>query len=147
MERIPRKKNPSTTSAALTIHINAPTFHFGNKVERIIDRPDVPPNAKWLGVLKMEIDDIYYVESMGHSLIYRTKKGEFTARGTMKDMEEILSPYGFFRCNKGYIVNLKYVDGVKEGMCLINDEELLISRAKKKPFMEALVNYMSGVTE
>ena len=55
MERIPRKKNPSTTSAALTIHINAPTFHFGNKVERIIDRPDVPPNAKWLGVLKMAI--------------------------------------------------------------------------------------------
>ena len=127
-------------------------FSFSQKLDRAIGRLQ---NKKKVfvsipvedGVLKMEIDDIYYVESMGHSLIYRTKKGEFTARGTMKDMEEILSPYGFFRCNKGYIVNLKYVDGVKEGVCLINDEELLISRAKKKPFMEALVNYMSGVTE
>ena len=127
-------------------------FPFSQKLDRAIGRLQ---NKKKVfvsipvedGVLKMEIDDIYYVESMGHSLIYRTKKGEFTARGTMKDMEEILSPYGFFRCNKGYIVNLKYVDGVKEGVCLINDEELLISRANKKPFMEALVNYMSGVTE
>lgn len=127
-------------------------FPFSQKLDRAIGRLQ---NKKKVfvsipvedGVLKMEIDDIYYVESMGHSLIYRTKKGEFIARGTMKDMEEILSPYGFFRCNKGYIVNLKYVDGVKEGVCLINDEELLISRAKKKPFMEALVNYMSGVTE
>ena len=111
-------------------------FPFSQKLDRAIGRLQ---NKKKVfvsipvedGVLKMEIDDIYYVESMGHSLIYRTKKGEFTARGTMKDMEEILSPYGFFRCNKGYIVNLKYVDGVKEGVCLINDEELLISRAKK----------------
>lgn len=75
-------------------------FPFSQKLDRAIGRLQ---NKKKVfvsipvedGVLKMEIDDIYYVESMGHSLIYRTKKGEFTARGTMKDMEEILSPYGF----------------------------------------------------
>lgn len=75
-------------------------FSFSQKLDRAIGRLQ---NKKKVfvsipvedGVLKMEIDDIYYVESMGHSLIYRTKKGEFTARGTMKDMEEILSPYGF----------------------------------------------------
>ena len=101
-------------------------FPFSQKLDRAIGRLQ---NKKKVfvsipvedGVLKMEIDDIYYVESMGHSLIYRTKKGEFTARGTMKDMEEILSPYGFFRCNKGYIVNLKYVDGVKEGVYMITE--------------------------
>ena len=55
MEWIPRKKNPSTTSTALTIHMNTPTFHCGKRVDSMMDRPEVPPNAKWLGVLKMEI--------------------------------------------------------------------------------------------
>lgn len=62
-------------------------FPFSQKLDRAIGRLQ---NKKKVfvsipvedGVLKMEIDDIYYVESMGHSLIYRTKKGEFTARGT-----------------------------------------------------------------
>ena len=54
MDWIPRKKNPSTTSTALTIHMNTPTFHCGKRVDSMMDRPEVPPKAKWLGVLKME---------------------------------------------------------------------------------------------
>ena len=52
MDLIPRKTNPSSTSAALTNHMNAPTLKRGNSVASTMDRPDVPPNAKWLGVLK-----------------------------------------------------------------------------------------------
>ena len=52
MEWIPRKKNPSTTSTALTIHMNTPTFHCGKRVDSMMDRPEVPPNAKWLGRFK-----------------------------------------------------------------------------------------------
>ena len=55
MDLSPRKKKPSTTRRAFTIHMNIPTFHSGNKVARIIERPEVPPKAKWFGVLKMEI--------------------------------------------------------------------------------------------
>ena len=51
MERMPRKMNPKTTSTALTTHMNAPTLNRGNSVASTMDRPDVPPNAKWLGVL------------------------------------------------------------------------------------------------
>ena len=46
MDLMPRKTNPSTTSAALMNHMNAPTFHRGNSVASTMDRPDVPPNAK-----------------------------------------------------------------------------------------------------
>ena len=46
MDLSPRKKKPSTTRRAFTIHMNIPTFHFGNKVARIIERPEVPPKAK-----------------------------------------------------------------------------------------------------
>ena len=51
MERTPKKTNPSTTSAMLSIHMNALTGRLGNTAASTMDRPDVPPNAKWLGVL------------------------------------------------------------------------------------------------
>ena len=97
------------------------------------------------GVQKLAISDIYYIESQGHSMIYTTKKGDFISRGTMKELEEILKNYGFFRSNKGYLVNMKYVDGVKDMCCVIHGQQLPVSRRKRKEFMEALIQYMSEV--
>ena len=44
--------------------------------------------------------------------------------------------------DKGYLVNLEYVDGVKDGCCIIKGEALLISRARRNDFMTALTQYM-----
>jgi hypothetical protein len=41
-------------------------------------------------------------------------------------------------------VNLKYVDGVEKGACIIAGKQLLISRARKNDFMAALTDYMTG---
>ena len=60
----------------------------------------------------------------------------------MKELEKSMIPYGFFRSNKGYLVNMKHVDGIKDNFCIIHGERLLISRSKRKQFMEALVNYL-----
>lgn len=60
----------------------------------------------------------------------------------MQDAEEKFVPLGFFRSNKGYLVNLEYVDGVKDGCCMIKGETLLISRARRNDFMTALTQYM-----
>ena len=60
----------------------------------------------------------------------------------MQDAEDKFVPLGFFRSNKGYLVNLEYVDGVKYGCCMIHGETLLISRARKNDFMTALAQYM-----
>ena len=125
-------------------------FAFSQKLDRAIERMkrreqhfiSIPIEG---GVQKLDIAGIYYVESQGHTLIYRTKTGSFTSRGTMKELEETLEPYGFFRSNKGYLVNMKYVDGMKGGCCVIGGDQLPVSRMKRKQFMEALVNYMSEV--
>lgn len=97
------------------------------------------------GVQKLEISAVYYIESQGHSLVYHTKNGEFLSSGKMKDMEDLLQEYGFFRSNKGYLVNMEHVDGVQDGCCMLRGEKLLISRSRKNQFMEALANHMSGV--
>lgn len=95
------------------------------------------------GVKKLDIDNVFYIESEGHNLNFYTSRGEFSIRGKLKDFEEQLAPYNFFRSNKGYLVNLKYVDGVENGSCLIAGKQLLISRARKNDFMTALTEYMA----
>ena len=92
---------------------------------------------------KVNENAIEYVEINGHSLVYHTRDGDFTAVGTMKEVEEELSGDHFFRCNKCFLVNLKYVDAIQGDDALVAGEPVQISRSRKKAFMEALNAYMS----
>lgn len=96
------------------------------------------------GSMKMEANQIFYVESQGHNLLFHTCTGIVKGRGVLKEIEQILTEHGFFRCNNGYLVNLEYVDGVRDGNAIVNGEELLISRPRKAEFLEALTKYMAG---
>ena len=125
-------------------------FSFSQKLKRAISRMErrrknyisIPVKD---GVMRMDIAGIRYVESQGHDLYYRTETERIRSRGTMASAEETLKEYGFFRSNKGYLVNMKCVDGIQNNCCVIGEELLPISRNKRKEFMEALLNYMSEV--
>ncbi len=125
-------------------------FAFSQKLDRAISRIH-RPNSNIIsidmpsGVKKLDIDNIFYIESEGHNLNFYTSAGEFSVRARLSDFEAQLAPYNFFRSNKGYLVNLKYVDGVEKGACLIAGKQLLISRARKNDFMNALTDYMAGL--
>lgn len=97
------------------------------------------------GVQKIRVSDLYYVEVQDHDLIYHTKDGNLVIRGTMREAEESLKEESFFRCNKAFLVNLFYVDGFTDGDAIVAGERLLVSRARKKDFLDALNNYMNEV--
>lgn len=63
----------------------------------------------------------------------------------MKEIEEKLLNFHFFRCNKGYLVALRHVDSIQDGCAVVHGQPLLISRARKNEFMDALTNYVGGV--
>ncbi len=122
-------------------------FDFSQKLQRAIRRlPEKDVHRVKInvtsGVVRVSVEDIYYVESEGHSLRFKTHVGEYVERGKMQEREDELATYGFFRINKGYLVNLKYVDGVKEGCCLIVGDTLPIARARKNDFMAELTKQM-----
>jgi len=95
------------------------------------------------GVRKMNVSEIYWIESQGHRLTYHTKQGEYEATSnSMKEIEEKLSEENFFRCNKGYLLNLQQVNGIQDGYAIVNDKKLIISRARKNDFLRALTNYV-----
>ena len=96
------------------------------------------------GVRRIRTEELYYIESDAHNLIYHTVKGDYTTRERIKDAEKILENKGFFRSNKCYLVNLQHVDGIHDGCCEIHGDKLLISRARRGEFMEALSRHMGS---
>lgn len=97
------------------------------------------------GIVRLNIANIYYIESQGHTLILHTILGDYETSGTMKEMEGKLLDMNFCRGNKGYLINMQHVDGISDGCAIVKDERLILSRARKKEFMEALTKYWGEV--
>lgn len=125
-------------------------FQFSERLNRAIDRMEkrerhhITINIKG-GVIRLEISEIYYVENYQHQLIFHTKHGEYTANGTMKELEQELSEFPFFRIHRGYLANLEHVEGMNGNFVVVASNELDVSRTKRKAFMEALTNYWGEV--
>ena len=94
------------------------------------------------GIRKIKYSDIYYMESDGHYIDIHTKQETLSSRESLKNMEQYLQAGHFNRCNNCYIVNLAHVESVNKNIVNVGGHELLISRPKKKQFMEALTNYI-----
>lgn len=127
-------------------------FAFSERLKRAIERMRrreskcIMVNIKG-GTVRLNIANIFYVDSEGHTLILHTILGNYETTGTMREMEEKLRDMNFCRGNKGYLINLQHVDGVQDGCALVRGEKLLLSRAKRKEFMEALTEYWGEVVK
>lgn len=91
--------------------------------------------------LFIELDEILYVESHAPSLTIKTiNNEEYTVIGSLQAVESRLSQ-DFFRCHKGYIVNLKYVKqilptGRTYQVLLDNGDKVSLSRDREKIILE-----------
>ena len=90
------------------------------------------------GLLRIDIDRIWYIESHGHEITYHTKLGDYMVRERIQDIEKVMEADGFFRINKGCLVNLRHVDGIQDHCALVGGNRLPVSRARKAEFMAAL---------
>lgn len=98
------------------------------------------------GVRKLDLSRLRYIESQNHRLIFHTMDEEFAAATTMQKMEkELTEEGGFFRCGKGYLVNLEHVDAIRDNCAIVGGASIPISRGRKAPLMTALTDYVSGV--
>ena len=94
------------------------------------------------GTVNLRSSDIKYVEIIKHYTVYHTTDGDYRARGALKDVEPALAGYDFVRCNNCYLVNLKYVKGVRGYTVNVGGDELLISHPKRRGFVRALNDYL-----
>lgn len=96
------------------------------------------------GIIKQPLNEIYYVEVTEHYLAYHTEKGDIRVYGKLSDIEEFLTSNGFFRCNRCYIVNMRFVKSFVGDTVEIGGDKLLISRRRRQDFMQALTYYFGG---
>lgn len=91
---------------------------------------------------KVSSDEIVYVEMKAHHIVYHLKDGkQCDIYGVLKEAEKQLPKDTFVRCNSGYLVNLNYVEAIGGNSVRVAGEELLISRPRKKEFLNAVINH------
>lgn len=127
-------------------------FAFSQRIQRALERRkkraqkyiSIPFKG---GMRKLAAAQIAYVEVQDHDLTYHTAGEALPVKGTLSEAEALLGSESFFRCNKCYLVNLEYVDGVDSNSILIGGERIQVSRARKKALMDALNNYINEVSK
>ncbi len=97
------------------------------------------------GMVKISTDELYYIEVNGHYLTFHTSQGVFQQKVSLREWEEKLKDLSFIRCNNCYLVNLKHVSAVNKDEVKVGGQWLRMSRPRKKPFLQALANYLGGV--
>lgn len=93
------------------------------------------------GTIVFNIYEIIRCEaSSNYTLFYLNNKQKFIASKTLKEYDEILSEYGFFRVHKSHLVNLGQVSKVNaQGYLELKDgSSVEVSRRKKQLLIERL---------
>lgn len=84
------------------------------------------------------LKDIYYIETVSHSLIYHTKSGNYRVYGVLKNIQLELEKSNFSMCNSCFLVNLEYVESIDGFTVKVKGENLQISHPRKKQFLQEL---------
>ncbi|NCB51464.1 MAG: response regulator transcription factor [Clostridia bacterium] len=96
------------------------------------------------GTVKIRPAQIYYVEIDNRRLALHTANGIFYCTETMQKMEELLDPERFFRCHVAFLVNLDHVARIDKSGAVVAGDHVLVSKYRKREFMNALTRYVGG---
>lgn len=85
---------------------------------------------------KVRIESIYCIETVGRKVQVYTTKGEYSTYMNIKNLEQELENENFFRCHKGVLINLNYIESIGKDFVIIKDQKILTSRLKMKVLRE-----------
>ena len=90
---------------------------------------------------KVLLRDIYYIESSNKKVVFHTKDGKIDIYGRMEDWESELGD-SFYRCHRGYLVNLeKIIAYSADTIDIINGDSLILAQKKYADFIKAYMRY------
>lgn len=94
------------------------------------------------GTVRLNVQQIHYLETMDRMLYYHTAIGTYCVRKSMTKAQQELEGYPFAKCNQCYLVNLSHVSDVRDSCVVVGEKELEISRRNKKSFLEAMIAHI-----
>jgi len=90
----------------------------------------------------ISIADLLYVEVFGRDTVFHMKRGNLKSRLSLEIVEKRLSGAPFLRCNRSYIINMNYVDDMREDDFLMRNGDLVpIRKNNRKEIRMAMANF------
>lgn len=124
-------------------------YDFAMKMKRAVSRTakrlDEAVDVKvGRDIHSVGISSIRYLEVSGHYVVWHTVGGDYTEYDTLINAEKRINRSFFARCNRCYLVNMKYIEEIKRDSVIVDGDELVISRPQKKEFLAAYSRFIGG---
>ena len=92
----------------------------------------------------IEIINIVYMEGSGRSVKVVTKDRWFYCAGKLNEYDSALSTYGFLRCHRDCLVNMRYIQSIEDSLIRTTlGHELRVSARKKYECRRAFNQYLT----
>ena len=96
-------------------------------------------------IKKIKHSEITYIEIQKKNMTIHTVKGDYLIKNTMDKIEREIDNLSFYRCHKSFLVNLEYVESIKQYVAILeNGEEVLISRHRFKETKNQFYKLIGG---
>ena len=101
---------------------------------------------KGMEIMRINVNDIYYFESFGHSISIASVSGTEELRISLTELEKKLKNHGFFRCHKSYLVNHRHIHRIyQEKLNIANNTNIPISRHRRIEFLNDFTSFMGDI--
>lgn len=95
------------------------------------------------GFEKIEFSKIYYVEGYENYIKIVCEHKTILSLNTMKNAESLLSPRGFVRIHRSFIINMSKVDSIQDQAFIINGKVLSVGKSYKKSIQQLVKSLTS----
>ncbi|XTR39105.1 LytR/AlgR family response regulator transcription factor [Paraclostridium tenue] len=97
-------------------------------------------------VYKINISHITYIEIQNKDMTIHTIDKDYNIKMSIDKIEKELSRYNFFRCHKSFLVNISYIENIKQYIAILeNKDEVPISRHRFKETKARFLSYIGSV--
>jgi len=97
------------------------------------------------GLIFINVDDIVRCESnVNYTTLFTKDKQKILVAKTLKEFEELLGEYNFFRVHNSHLINLNYIKSYNKGkggtISLTDGSEIEVSTRRKEEFLKKLMS-------
>jgi two-component system, LytTR family, response regulator len=89
-------------------------------------------------LVRLNNDDILYIESMGDYVKFVTIDKKYITHNTIKNLEEKVNRQCFIKVHRSYIININKIDDIRENDLYIKGNEIPVSKAHKADVLKRL---------
>jgi DNA-binding LytR/AlgR family response regulator len=89
-------------------------------------------------LVRLNNDDILYIESMGDYVRFVTADKKYVTHNTIKNLEDKVNRDSFMKVHRSYIINISKIDDIRENDLFIKGNEIPVSKAHRGEVMKRL---------